>query len=68
MINLKPVDDHQAGETCQYQHPEPEEYVYFLIEDVQRQYTESVVLLQLAGGPELVKSAFRQPEIRQLGL
>ena len=66
LINLEPVDHHQAGETCQYQHPEPEKNVYFLVEDVQWQYTESVVLLQLAGRPELVESAFRQPEMKHL--
>ena len=41
----EPVDHHQGGEAGQAQHPEPEEDVDLLVEDVEWKDTESVMLL-----------------------
>ena len=57
----KSVDDNEGGESAEDEHPEPEEDVDLLIEDVDRQDAERVVLLQLPGGAKLVKSALCQP-------
>ena len=56
-----PVDDDHAGEGAEGEHPEPEEDVDLLVEDVEGQDAERVVLLQLAARPELVEGALRQP-------
>ncbi len=52
-----PVKDYDRGEGSEAEHPEPEEDVDLLVEDVEGKDAESVVLLQLPGGPELVESA-----------
>ena len=56
-----PVHNDQGGETGQDQHPEPEEDVDFLIENIERQDAESVMFLQVSRGSELVESTFCQP-------
>ena len=56
-----PVDDDHAGEGAEGEHPEPEEDVDLLVEDVEGQDAERVVFLQLAARPELVEGALRQP-------
>ena len=45
----KSVDDNQGSEGAQDEHPEPEEDVDLLVEDVDGQDAERVVLLQLPG-------------------
>ena len=57
----KSVDDNEGSEGAEDEHPEPEEDVDLLVEDVDRQDAERVVLLQLPGGAKLVKSALCQP-------
>ena len=63
-VEQRQENNHQARQACQYQHPEPEEDVDLLIEDVQWQYAEGVVFLQFSRGAEFMKSTFRQPEIK----
>ena len=57
----KSVDDDQGGEGAKDEHPEPEEDVDLLVEDVNRQDAEGIVLLQLPRGPKLVKCTLCQP-------
>ena len=62
----KSVDNNQGGEGAKDEHPEPEEDVDLLIEDVDRQDAERVVLLQLPRGAKFVKSALCQPSFVRL--
>ena len=57
LICHRPVKNHNGGEGGEAEHPEPEEDVDLLVEDVEREDAEGVMLLQLARGPELVESA-----------
>ena len=57
----KSVDDDQGSEGAKDEHPEPEEDVNLLVEDVDRQDAERVVLLQLPRGAKFVESALCQP-------
>ena len=43
----EPVDEDQAGDNGQEDHPEPQEDVDLLVDDVQRQDAQRVVLLNL---------------------
>jgi hypothetical protein len=54
---LWPVENNDGGEGSETEHPEPEEDVDLLVEDVEREDAQRVVLLQLTRGPELVESA-----------
>ena len=56
-LRWQPVENHDGGESDEPEHPEPEEDVDLLVEDVERQDAERVVLLQLPRAPELVESA-----------
>ena len=56
-----PVEHHERGERAEEEHPEPEEDVDLLVEDVDRQNAERVVLLQLPRGAKFVESALCQP-------
>ena len=58
---LSPVHHNYASEGAKAEHPEPEENVDFLVEDVERQDAECVVLLQLPTRPKLVECTLRQP-------
>ena len=58
----QPVDDHESGECPQDEHPEPEEDVDLLVEDVDRQDAEGVVLLKLPRRAKFVKCALCQSE------
>jgi len=51
----KTVDHHEGGEAGEAQHPEPEEDVDLLVEDVEWEDTKSVMFLQLPRGAELVE-------------
>ena len=62
----KSVDDDQGSEGAKDEHPEPEEDVDLLVEDVDGQDAERVVLLQLPGWAKFVKSALCQPSFVRL--
>jgi hypothetical protein len=54
---MSPVENNDGGEGSEAEHPEPEEDVDLLVEDVEWEDAQRVVLLQLTRGPELVESA-----------
>jgi len=54
-----PVEDNNGGEGSEAEHPEPEEDVDLLVEDIEWEDAKGVVLLQLTRGTELVESALR---------
>ena len=51
------VEEEDAGDGGDHDEPEPEEDVDLLVDDVQRQDTESVMSLSGAAGTKLVKTA-----------
>ena len=59
---FSPVYHHNTGKGAQTQHPEPEEDVDLLVEDVEWQDAERIMLLQLPACPKLVECALCQPE------
>jgi len=55
--NNESVDDDEEAEHSQEGEPEPQEDVDFLVDNVEGQQAQRVVLLHLAGRPELVEGA-----------
>ena len=61
-----PVDHDHAGEGAEGEHPEPEEDVDLLVEDVKRQDAERVMLLKFPACPKFMECTLCQPEENQI--
>ena len=59
--NDDPVDDDEEAKDGERDEPEPEEDVDLLVDDVEREKTERVVLLDLSRRSELVERALGHP-------
>ena len=53
----KPIEQEHAGDGGEDDKPKPEEDVYFLVDDVERQDTETIVTLHSSRSSKLVKTA-----------
>ena len=63
ILILVPVNNNNGRQSDKQEHPEPEEDVDLLVEDVEGEDAKGVVLLEVARAPELVESALCQPGI-----
>lgn len=61
-----PVNDNNAGEGAETEHPEPEKDVNLLVEDVKRQDAERVMLLKFPACPKFMECTLCQPEENQV--
>ena len=61
-----PVNDNNAGEGAETEHPEPEKDVNLLVEDVKRQDAECVMLLKFPACPKFMECTLCQPEENQV--
>jgi hypothetical protein len=57
MFKILPVNNDNRGEAGEAEHPEPEEDVDLLVEDVEGEDAEGVMLLQLTRRPKFMESA-----------